>query len=163
MMHHYHQESCTDEQYQDLSSKVASISIIRYRLWLGENLVMLLAILTLSVMVVRWKKLRSFEIKILLCMFLAYLEGFTYRLDAVFNGGRAYHSVPAIKGFLEATALTLIAFAHWTYASKYMQTCTILPSLLRSAFLLMTQYNEKLQRENDEMNPLTESYCVRHD
>ena len=39
----------------------------------------------------------------------------------------------------------------------------ILPNLFDKAFLLLTQYNEKILYENKELTPITKSYRIRHD
>ena len=39
----------------------------------------------------------------------------------------------------------------------------ILPNLFDKAFLLLTQYNEKILYENKELMPITKSYRIRHD
>ena len=125
---------------------------------------MILVIVYLAVLLFKRRKYKSFEIKIIVCMLLANLEGISFRLDLVLNDGKAFKSISNVsESILETGALTLITFAHWTYASMYMQTIIILPSLLKKAFLLMTQYDEKLKYENDGMSPISKSYRVRHD
>ena len=43
-----------------------------------------------------------------------------------------------------------------------MKTCLILPSLLKKAFLIISMYKEKIDKEH-EFDPLTDSLLVRHD
>ena len=94
---------------------------MRYKIWLAENSLVLIAIFLLQMILLKRKKRNSFEVKIILSMFLAYLEGFAFRLDMVFYQNEGFKSLPEYsRKTIEAAALTLIMFAHWTYASKYM-------------------------------------------
>ena len=58
-------------------------------------------------------------------------------------------------------APNLFTFIHWTYASQYLKTCIILPSIVKKAHLLLTMNTEKLEHEY-EIKPLTETFRDRH-
>ena len=78
------QTECTDEHIENLQSRNKTIEDLRYKIWLTENALVLVAIFILQMVLLKRKKKNSFEVKIILCMFFAYLEGFAFRLDMVF-------------------------------------------------------------------------------
>ena len=123
----------------------------------------LIATLILAIFLSRQRKKYTFEVKIISCMSLSYLIWTLNHIDCSFNGKKVFTSFSdPVFVFFFALASTCYCFAYWTYASQYLKTIKILPSLLKKAHLLFTQYKEKVENEY-EMNALTEDFFVRHD
>ena len=101
----------------------------------------LLASILFSVLILKQNRKKRFEIQILLSMVLSYLAVLLYFGDYVLNSERIIHEFQHEQVTFYITAcLAVNMFSHWTYASQYLQTWLILPSLLKKAVLVMAKY-----------------------
>ena len=51
---------------------------------------------------------------------------------------------------------------HWTFASQYLQTCILIPSIVKKKILLLKMYEEKIENQFTPQG-LSEEFLERHD